>query len=462
MSGVSWTLEYGGQRRPLKNWGIRRPQLSFRNLDADELTFTTASANVLGAPVFAEGGDVVLWRDDVRWFSGRVWRGAAQGNGRTQGDAYTIKGPWWRLQRTVYQQKWCVGGVQQLTPRVILGQDEWGRAITMGAQIFKVVQYAIGKGIPIAGGLMPVFQKAWLEECRDLTLAGAILRVLRLAPDALGAFDYSVATPVLNVLQRADAAAVTLDATAGDRIVDISGLAPRSDLKPAGVTFIYIDTEVDEESERIKTTLTRDNAGVTNGEGAIVCVIDLAEKGEDAHEAPPAGLAAAYWNALQTTQWDGTIRILEEECTGDLRPGKVVNISNGRAEWATMRAVIQGVTEDLYSGLTTAELGAPEHLAPQDFVQQQQLARRRLAPTAFPRVQMCQVTPTPAADEVEPDDPDDLETNEDAGIDPDALKSEDAARTTPVSGIYNTVDIPYCSDGIQSCARVVGNPIDCP
>lgn len=462
MSGVAWTLEYAGQRRPLRSWGIRWPQLTFQDLDVDEMTFAIARSSVLAEPTFPADADLVLWRNDVRWFSGRVLRPAANGSSRTEVDTYRVVGPWHRLGRVTYQQKWCVNGVQVFTPRVCLGQNQWGQVITIGAQIREILNYAIGKGVTVANGTLPVFLKAWIDEDRDLTCVGAIHRVLRHVPDQVGWMSYATAVPVFNVAKHEDLAAVTLDATAGDQLFDFSGLAPRHDMVPSGVTFIYQSSEVDEESGRTKTTLTTDSAGVSGGEGAIVALIELAQKGQDAFETPPAGLAAAYFNALQTAKYEGTIRILEEECTGALRPGKVVNISNGRAGWAAMRAVVQVVTEDLATGETTAKLGAPGHLGPQHFVQQQQIARRRHQPTAFPRVQPCQVSPTPADDVLEPEEPVDLVANPNAGIDPDSLKTEDALNDVDVTGLSQSVVIPYCDNGVQTCARVVGVNQDCP
>lgn len=463
---VTWKLEYDGTTKTLGAWGVRSAHLTFRSLDVDELTLWIPRANVLAEPAFTYGAAIILWRDGVRWFSGVVLKSAAEGGSRTEGDRYTIAGPWWQLSRLVYQQPRCVSGASEVTPRVTLGQNRFGQRISVGRQIAEIVTYALTKALPVTTGALPAYDQAWLEEASDLTCAGAIRKLLRFLPQAAGWFDYSASVPVLHIQLRELLSAVSLDATAGDTIAEFAGLTPRSDLVPAGVTLIFEATERSDEGSggdgRTRTTITRQTAGITDGIGSIVAVVPLRDD-----EAVPAALALKYYTALQTAVWEGTIRTLEEDCTGTLRPGKVVNITNGRAAWATMRAVIQSVTEDLLGGLTEATLGAPEHLAPQDFVELQQLARRRHERTAFPHVQPCLVA-DPAGDQGDPEEGEEPETidNEDAGIDPESYAAEQDAQNTPKTDAFlelmGSVDLEGCVDGQTVCVRVVGATMVCP
>ena len=97
-------------------------------------------------------------------------------------------------------------------------------------------------------------------------------------------------------------------------------------------------------------------------------------------EQPPANLAQNLYEALDVLHWEGSVVMVEQECTGVLRPGKLLNITQGHAAWATMGAQIQQVTEDVFSGSTTARFGPPEHLSPQDFIELLRLTQR---PTSF-------------------------------------------------------------------------------
>ena len=466
MATVAWTLEYAGDRRPLSAWGIRSPQLTFRSLDVDEFTFFIPRTDVLAAAIFPYGADLILRRDEVGWFRGKVMRPAASGNSRTEGDQYVVTNAWGSLARLVYQQQWCIAGSLEYTPRITLGQNVWGQKISIGRQISEIITYALTKGVSLAAGSLPEFTECWLEESRDLTCAGAIRNVLRLLPNAVGWCDYSAAgTPVLNIQENTALSAVELDATAGESLADFSNLGPRNDLVPPGVTFIYTGTNRHAESGggdgRTYTTITRDSAGTADVEGSIVALVELNE-GETA----PTAAALAYWTALQVVQWQGSVRMKEQECTGLLRPGKVLNIANGRTAWASMRAVIQSVTENLYSGETTADLGPPEHLAPQDFIEQQQVARRRPTQTLFPVTQACSVAdpahPELAGDPETGTAPTSPITNTNAGIDPKMLAAENADKRLPVTSSYldslsgDPLTLTACEDGETVTVKLKG------
>ncbi len=84
-------------------------------------------------------------------------------------------------------------------------------------------------------------------------------------------------------------------------------------------------------------------------------------------EAPPAGLAAAFYAAAGALQYGGNIAFSEEECVaGRALLGRVVNVTGGLTAWATMRAAVVAVDEDFDAGTTDVELGPAAHLSPQD------------------------------------------------------------------------------------------------
>ncbi len=93
-------------------------------------------------------------------------------------------------------------------------------------------------------------------------------------------------------------------------------------------------------------------------------------------EAVPTGLAQALYSSLQPLHYDGEITLTEEECCASgvgaaLRAasGFVLNLTGGLAAWASMKALIQQVEEDVDSGRTTIAFGPPEQLSPQDLVE---------------------------------------------------------------------------------------------
>ena len=83
---------------------------------------------------------------------------------------------------------------------------------------------------------------------------------------------------------------------------------------------------------------------------------------ETAAEPVPEGLAAAIYAATGVLQYDGAIELTEPECSGTGAPGLLLNLTGGRAEWATMAAQIQRVEENIDLGQTKIVVGPARHL----------------------------------------------------------------------------------------------------
>lgn len=79
----------------------------------------------------------------------------------------------------------------------------------------------------------------------------------------------------------------------------------------------------------------------------------------DSGESVPVGMAAAMWAEWQQLHYQGRVTVAEEEPALSLAPGKVLNLSGGRPEWAGMAAMISRVTERFQSGETECEFGVP-------------------------------------------------------------------------------------------------------
>ncbi len=94
-------------------------------------------------------------------------------------------------------------------------------------------------------------------------------------------------------------------------------------------------------------------------------------------EAIPTGLAQALYDAVGILHYDGTIELTEEECTGRGAPGSLVNLSGGRAEWATMNAQVQRIEENVDLGLTKMTVGPGKHLGHGDLAELLRINRRR-------------------------------------------------------------------------------------
>jgi len=86
----------------------------------------------------------------------------------------------------------------------------------------------------------------------------------------------------------------------------------------------------------------------------------------EAGETIPAGFATKLYAAWSQLHFDGAITTHAEEVSG--RMGIAINIPNGRAEWRSMNAMVQQVSEQVDSGVTTYTFGPPRHLSVDDLI----------------------------------------------------------------------------------------------
>lgn len=91
----------------------------------------------------------------------------------------------------------------------------------------------------------------------------------------------------------------------------------------------------------------------------------------------PVGLAKALHDAMQILHYSGSFKLVEEEVSGLVRPGKVINLQGARAEWATMKAMVQQVTEVAATGVTTVTVGPAEKLGISDLIELLRVNRGR-------------------------------------------------------------------------------------
>ncbi len=79
-------------------------------------------------------------------------------------------------------------------------------------------------------------------------------------------------------------------------------------------------------------------------------------------EPVPADLASSLYTSWSRLHWDGSISYREQTCSADLLPGMLLRISGSLAAWASMDAVVQDTTLDLYTGTTSVRCGTCDRL----------------------------------------------------------------------------------------------------
>ncbi len=95
-----------------------------------------------------------------------------------------------------------------------------------------------------------------------------------------------------------------------------------------------------------------------------------------AAEPIPLGLARQLYEAMADPQYEGQISLAARECPA-WALGCVLNVTGGRPEWATARALVQTAEYDIDSGTTTLNFGPANHIGVADIIDQLRAARLR-------------------------------------------------------------------------------------
>lgn len=143
-------------------------------------------------------------------------------------------------------------------------------------------------------------------------------------------------------------------------------------VKAVATYSLYLDDAQKQLSEVRRKELSC-RVKLTNVPTGDYKVMQTSTAGED----PPSGLASALYTSLGTAQFEGSVVYTQDEVTGLVRPGNKLNLTGGRAEWATMDAAVQSVREDIVTGRTTVNFGPAPKFSLQDFLELLRATRAR-------------------------------------------------------------------------------------
>lgn len=416
----TWTLN----DTALATYGITAAILTLRNQASDELVLTLDGDSDAGS-AFTPDSAWNLKLDAERIFCGTVKRPGRALSGSAEGRRIVIEGPWARMERIIYQQRYPtysaagarVANDYRYHSRVLLGQDEAQGKIFVGLELARIIAYASGRvlvpntprndgslytvpsGAPLQLGTIPDGPTPPAIDLSDVSCAEAIRALLRFMPDAIVRFDYATTPPTLSIARRASATVSTLPAyspatpaTPPDPEPVELDITPRYDLQVPLVVLkfargvqagSYINpafwleyagdfSGVEIAAAGWSVTLDDPSPGV---EGALVQTIELQDDdfaavgGTGEREGIPFGLAIGLRAALSELHYEGSFTREGVECVPGTRPGDLLNLSGGRTEWATMRAQIQTITHDLTKGATTLDFGPAAHLGAGDWLE---------------------------------------------------------------------------------------------
>ncbi|MDR1414141.1 MAG: hypothetical protein LBI56_04400 [Puniceicoccales bacterium] len=245
---MNWTLEYGELVAPIAYFGISDIKRSRKNLLTDRVTFRVAGNSLLSSPAFAANSSLRIFCDGSKWFDGIVTQTPLHCSSKEEAYEYEVSGVWWYLENLVYQQAWRESAdYDDPSPtlhnvyksRIILGQDVDGTLLTIGEQIANVIDYAIACGANLTLGDVNIPVNIPLDECRDLSCADVIRRLLRWVPDTICHIDYGESIPKISFSRRSQMPSISLNI-----MEDVSefSLQPRYDLQIPAVVLKFETT----------------------------------------------------------------------------------------------------------------------------------------------------------------------------------------------------------------------------
>ncbi len=260
---ATWKLQKNtGTNQTFADWGLNTVQLDLHSMDEDVLQFVHDGASFIGTPIFAEGDKltVTFAADDVTYtkvFVGFVREIIPSGGPRTESFSYKVYNAWEWMKTVVFQQKWKFADTpgsaesdlsDKYVSRVILGVNSSGDFVDIGTIVTEIINFAMTEAaIPMAFAGFTDTTLIPAEETRDLTIAGALLRILRWLPDIATWWDYTTTNPTLHIVHRADLTEQVIDLPApgtdpddcGDAVTQIK-LSPAYKQQVSAVVLRYL------------------------------------------------------------------------------------------------------------------------------------------------------------------------------------------------------------------------------
>lgn len=92
---------------------------------------------------------------------------------------------------------------------------------------------------------------------------------------------------------------------------------------------------------------------------------------------PVPVLAEYFYNLLKDLPWEGEVEVEDAEVSTQRFLGCRLNLTNGLPAWATMRATVQHVREDVDAGRVTVKFGANKWLSPEEIIDLLSVTRQR-------------------------------------------------------------------------------------
>jgi hypothetical protein len=245
---MAWTLQYDGTTKPIASFGVNSIRRIRKNLLTDKVMLHMQGNALASLPTFAANAPIKIFNNGTKWFDGIVTQTPLHCSSNSEAYQYEMSGVWWYLENLIYQQAWK----EPIDPtessptlynvyksRVILGLDISGTQLSIGQQITDVINYAISCGMNLEMGDADIPVHIPLDECKDLSCADIIRRLLRWVPDTICCIDYGPSVPTISFLRRSQMPSITLNISSH---VQEFSIQPRYDLQVPAVVLKFETT----------------------------------------------------------------------------------------------------------------------------------------------------------------------------------------------------------------------------
>ncbi|MEM9235471.1 MAG: hypothetical protein AAGB14_01740 [Verrucomicrobiota bacterium] len=267
---VSWLIN----SNPPEYYGVVVAGVRFNTRNGKQLRLGR-TADFDSAEVLANGAAVVLKRDGVTYFQGKVRRRPRQARGSREGQDIIVEDAWAELEETTYHEPWAVGAGSVNLPKGYLGLSNTGAVQSTGADIGDVIDYAISVGVAIQKGDIDVGLTLWPSLIENVSCAEVIRMSMRLHPDWELWLDHSTTPPTLHARAASNLQARSFNLTGGE--VTAVNVDPLDERVPAAVKILYTTATIIDGvvyRDGVIDKFPADHSG--EGPGVLTTTIELA------------------------------------------------------------------------------------------------------------------------------------------------------------------------------------------
>lgn len=243
-----WTIKgesgktFDATVRSLADAKIDSAQISFRALEADTFTFTITPETLTSATIPELEQQVTLYRDGTQFFTGTVTSVRPIITKSSQQAQVTVSGPWWWMERVNMTSDRTDGAgddAERMT--FVFGNPTTGG--NLRDHILAVIDRAIALGVPMQkGGTVDTFFNVPQISLNQSTIGQALSELIRLVPDTMFYFDYSLTPPRINIRRRGATNTRTIDVTTDP--VESIDIEPMIELQVAQVRLPFVTRDV--------------------------------------------------------------------------------------------------------------------------------------------------------------------------------------------------------------------------